>query len=147
MNSLYWWRVFLDTGHSLYGTWLGMWLRDLGWLVLWNIIKILLYIFFPNTYNRHSTAGPWGSAMWYLFSSLIYVIFILFIHYKMVQIFEILFHGNERSTYCTLSISWLLITWWHKDPGHHRPLYWPSLLRRICFSNANDNCWNWSILG
>ena len=31
----------------------------------------------------------------------------------------------------TQSITWLLMSWWHKEPGHQQPWYWPSSHRTI----------------
>ena len=36
--------------------------------------------------------------------------------------------GRSRPVYAAYSISWLLMAWQHKEPGHQQPWYWPSNL-------------------
>ena len=45
------------------------------------------------------------------------------------EIVEILLCGWKRpvcSAASAESITWLLMAWWHKEPGHQQPWYWPS---------------------
>ena len=48
---------------------------------------------------------------------------ILFLDNEMLQDVKIHSHGG----YLVQSISWLVMTWRHQEPGHHQPRYWPSL--------------------
>ena len=56
----------------------------------------------------------------------IYLHFVSYLHIDTMQIIEILPQIRQEPTYSTLSISWLLISWWRKEPGHQQPWYWPS---------------------
>ena len=44
--------------------------------------------------------------------------FLPFLNSKMTQKVEIFSYGSQRHTSCSLSISWLFMTWWQKEPGH-----------------------------
>ena len=48
---------------------------------------------------------------------------ILFIHTLMTQSVEILPGGSQGPTYITLSMTFVPMTWWRKEPGHHQPQY------------------------
>ena len=65
--------------------------------------------------------------------------FLSFINTEMVQIIKILFHGRQWSTHPTKPISSLLMTWWHKEPGHQQPCYWPNSLSVFLFQH--QTCW------
>ena len=52
--------------------------------------------------------------------------FVSFIHIDMTQVLKILPQVSEGPTYSILSISWLLMSWRCKEPGHQQPWYWPS---------------------
>ena len=51
---------------------------------------------------------------------------ISFIHTVMNQLVEILPGGSQRPTYITLSMTFVPMTWWCKEPGHQQPQYWQS---------------------
>ena len=57
----------------------------------------------------------------------IYLHFMPFLHIDMTQVVEILPQVRPGYTYSTQSISWLLVPWRRKEPGHQQPWYWPSL--------------------
>ena len=43
--------------------------------------------------------------------------------------------------YPTLSIPWLLMAWWSKEPRHHQSWYWPSSPGMTAFINQIN--WDW----
>ena len=49
-----------------------------------------------------------------------------FIHIDMTQVLKIHPEVREGPTYSIKSISWLLMSWQRKEPGHQQPWYWPS---------------------
>ena len=49
--------------------------------------------------------------------------FMSLLHIDITQVPEILPHVRPGPTY---SISWLLMSWRRKEPGHRQPWYWPS---------------------
>ena len=55
----------------------------------------------------------------------IYLQFISFLHIAMTQVVEILPQVRQELIYSTQSIhvSWVLMFWWHKEPGHQQPWY------------------------
>ena len=52
--------------------------------------------------------------------------FLSFLYPDMTQVVEFFPHVRQEPTYFTYSVSWLLMTWWWKEPGHQQPWYWPS---------------------
>ena len=56
----------------------------------------------------------------------IYLHFISLLHIDVTQVLKILTQVRPGLTYSTQSISWLLMSWRHKEPGHQQPWYWPS---------------------
>ena len=48
----------------------------------------------------------------------IYLHFVSFLHIDTTQVFEILPQIRQEPTYSTQSISWLLMSWRRKEPGH-----------------------------
>ena len=56
----------------------------------------------------------------------IYLHFVLFLHIDATQVVEILPQIRQEPTYSTWSISWLLMSWRRKEPGHQQSWYWPS---------------------
>ena len=54
-----------------------------------------------------------------------YLHFMSFLHTDMPKIIEILPRIRPGLTYFTQSISWLLMSWRPKEPGHQQPWYWP----------------------
>ena len=48
------------------------------------------------------------------------------LHIDITQVLKILPQVRPGPTYSTLSISWLLMSWRRKEPGHQQPWYWPS---------------------
>ena len=56
----------------------------------------------------------------------IYLHSMSFLHIDMTQVVEILPQIRQGPTYSTQSISWLLMSWRRKEPGHQQPWYWPS---------------------
>ena len=75
----------------------------------------------------------------------IYLHFMSLLHINMTQVLKILPQIRPGLTYSTYSISWLLMSWRRKEPGHQQPWYWPSLTPhatglfinvQLCFSNG-----------
>ena len=56
----------------------------------------------------------------------IYFHFVSFLRIDMTQVLKILPQVREGPIYSVYSISWLLMTWRRKEPGHQQPWYWPS---------------------
>ena len=56
----------------------------------------------------------------------IYLHLVSFVHIDITQVIEILPQIRQWPTYTTYSISWLLMSWPRKEPGHQQPLYWPT---------------------
>ena len=56
----------------------------------------------------------------------IYSHFMSFFHTNETQVVEIPPRVRQGPAYSTLSISWLLMSWRRKEPGHQQPWYWPS---------------------
>ena len=52
--------------------------------------------------------------------------FISFLHIDVTQVVEILPQIRQGPTHSTLSISWLLVSWRRKEPGHQQLWYWHS---------------------
>ena len=55
-----------------------------------------------------------------------YLHFMSFLHINKTQVVEIPPRVRQGAAYSTKSISWLLMSWGHKEPGHQQPWYWPS---------------------
>ena len=56
----------------------------------------------------------------------IYLHLMSLLHIEMTHVLKILPQVRAGPTYSTWSISWLLMSWWHKEPGHQQSWYWPS---------------------
>ena len=56
----------------------------------------------------------------------IYLHFMSFLHIDLTQVLKILPQVREGPTYSIYSISWLLMSWWRKEPGHQQPWHWCS---------------------
>ena len=56
----------------------------------------------------------------------IYLHFMSFLHTNKTQVVEIPPRVKPGPAYFTQSISWLLISWRRKEPGHQQTWYWPS---------------------
>ena len=56
----------------------------------------------------------------------IYLHFVSYLHIDTTQVVEILLQIREEPTYSTKTISWLLMSWQRKEPGHQQPWHWPS---------------------
>ena len=56
----------------------------------------------------------------------IYLHFMSFLHTDKTQVVEIPPWVRQGPAYSTQSISWLLMSWRRKEPGHQQPWYWPS---------------------
>ena len=56
----------------------------------------------------------------------IYLHFVSFLHIDVSEVFEILPQIRQEFIYSTKSISWVLMSWQRKEPGHQQPWYWPS---------------------
>ena len=50
-----------------------------------------------------------------------YLHFVSFLHIDMTQVLKILPQVRPEPMYSTWSISWLLMSWRHKEPGHQQP--------------------------
>ena len=53
----------------------------------------------------------------------IYLHFMALLHIDKTHVVVILPHVRQGLTYPTWSISWLLMTWWRKEPAHQQPQY------------------------
>ena len=62
----------------------------------------------------------------------IYSHFISFFHIVRKQVVEILPQVRHELPYSTLSISWMLMCCWHKEPGHQQPWYLLCWTKLIC---------------
>ena len=56
----------------------------------------------------------------------LYLHFMSFLHTNKKQVAEIPPRVRHGPAYSTWSISWLLMSWRHKEPGHQQQCYWPS---------------------
>ena len=56
----------------------------------------------------------------------IYLHFMSLLHIDMTQVRKILPQVRPGPTYSTQSVSWPLMSWRRKEPGHQQPWYWPS---------------------
>ena len=56
----------------------------------------------------------------------LYLHFMSFLHTNKTQVVEIPPQVRQGPSYSTQSISWLLMSWRRKEPGHQQPWYWPS---------------------
>ena len=56
----------------------------------------------------------------------IYLHFMSFLHTNKTQVVESPPWVKQGPAYSTQSISWLLMSWRRKEPGHQQPWYWPS---------------------
>ena len=56
----------------------------------------------------------------------IYLHCVSFLHIDTTQVVEIPLQIRQEPTYATSSISWLLMSWRRKEPGHQQPWYWRS---------------------
>ena len=66
-----------------------------------------------------------------------YLWFIPFLYADMTQVVEILPHVRQDLTYSTLPIPWVLMSWWHKEPGHQQPWYWQCWTKTIWSPHVN----------
>ena len=55
-----------------------------------------------------------------------YLHFMTFLRTYKTQVVEIPARVRQGPAYTTKSISWLLMSWRRKEPGHQQPWYWPS---------------------
>ena len=55
-----------------------------------------------------------------------YLHFVSFLKIETTQVVEILPQIRQEPTNSTWSITWLLMSWRRKEPGHQQPWYWPS---------------------
>ena len=56
----------------------------------------------------------------------IYLHLMSFLHTNKTQVVEIPPRVRQGPAYSTQSVSWLLMSWRRKEPGHQQPWYWPS---------------------
>ena len=56
----------------------------------------------------------------------IYSHFMSLLHIDMTHVLKIHPQVRPGPTYSTWPISWLLMSWRRKEPGHQQPWYWPS---------------------
>ena len=56
----------------------------------------------------------------------IYLYFMSFLHTNKTQVVEIPPRVRQGPDYYTKLISWLLMSWRRKEPGHQQPWHWPS---------------------
>ena len=54
--------------------------------------------------------------------------FVSFSNFDQTQAVEICPQGRQEPVCNTWSVSWLLMVWRRKEPGHQQPWYWPCLL-------------------
>ena len=72
----------------------------------------------------------------------IYLHFMSLLQINMTQVLKIISQVRPGPTYSTKSISWLLMFWRRKEPGHQQPWYWPSyteITPRTLRVNFNDS--------
>ena len=55
-----------------------------------------------------------------------YLHFMSYLHANTTQVVEISPRARQGPAYSTKSISWLLMSWRRKEPGHQQPWCWPS---------------------
>ena len=60
-----------------------------------------------------------------------------FLHTDMTQVVETLLHVRQDHTYSTKSISWVLMSWRHKEPGNQQQWYWLLWTLKIWFTHFN----------
>ena len=53
------------------------------------------------------------------------------------NVVEIHSQGREQYFHCMQSITWLLMPWWHKEPGHQQPWYWSIYQDVFWFQHQN----------
>ena len=68
-----------------------------------------------------------------------YLHFVSFLHIDMTQVVEILPQVRQELIYSTLSISWVLMPWWCKEPRHQQPRYWLCWTELIWSPHVNLN--------
>ena len=56
----------------------------------------------------------------------IYSYFVSYLHIDTTPVIEILLQIRQEPSYSTESISWLLMFWRRKEPGHEQLWYWPT---------------------
>ena len=71
-------------------------------------------------------AADWPCAIFFRENINKYLHFMSFLHTNMTQVVEIPPRVRQGPAYSTKSISWLLMSWRCKEPGHQQPWYWPS---------------------
>ena len=75
-----------------------------------------------NWKSTHSFNKPLRAKF---FQGNIYLHSMSLLHNDMAQVVEILPRVRQEVTYPTYQISWLLMSWRHKEPGHQQQCYWP----------------------
>ena len=66
----------------------------------------------------------------------VYIQFLSILHTDMTQVVEILSHLRQELVYSTWSISWALMSWRRKEPGHQQPWYWLCWTGKIRFPHV-----------
>ena len=92
------------------------WITRPQWVVVWEMASILSWPQWVNPLRAKFFRGNIN----------IYLHFASFLHINMAQVVEILPQIRQEPTYSTWSVSWLLMSWRRKEPGHQQPWYWPS---------------------
>ena len=100
------WRMMPAKVHHFIQTWM-CWCKNYNCSICCFDINPLRAKFFKGNINIH-------------------LHFVSFLHIDMTQVLKILPQVKEGPTYCILSISWLLMSQRHKEPGHQQPWYWAS---------------------
>ena len=91
----------------------------------WPLVSQVLCHSHENNFAARAKVNP-SRAKFFRGNINIYLHFVSFLHIDRTQVVEILPQIRPRPTYSTWSISWLLMSWRHKEPGHQQPWYWPS---------------------
>ena len=62
----------------------------------------------------------------------------VFVPFFISLVAEINSQGRWDQPHSSESVLWLLMTWWHQDPGHQQAGYWPSLHRILPYLDRKD---------
>ena len=66
-----------------------------------------------------------------------------FLYIDKRQVVEILPQVRKEHTYSMYSTSWVLMSWWHKEPGHQQPwcwLWWNELIQSPHIKGWLNHC-------
>ena len=103
--------------------------------LLWHLSVMVNDLIIVKLLAKEFGLTAWGMLYWvYIINPLrakffrgninMYLHFMSFLHIDLTQVLKIL--PQVRPTHSILSMSWLLMSWRRKEPGHQQPWYWPS---------------------